>query len=64
MLPSMKELVNKTYANFVVFSRFISDIIKNHHSVKEVHVLLLTIQINKEAPKVKKVGNSSDRYGQ
>lgn len=47
----MKELVNKTYANFVVFSRFISDIIKNHHSVKEVHVLLLTIQINKEAPR-------------
>lgn len=64
IFPSMKELANKTYSNFVVFSRFISAIIKNHHSVKEVHVSLLTIQINKEAQKVKKDWNSSDRHGQ
>lgn len=60
----MKELTNKTYANFVVFNRFISAIIKNHHSVKEVDVPLLTIQINKEAQKVKKDESSSDRHGQ
>lgn len=60
----MKELANKTYANFVVFNRFISAIIKNHHSVKEVDVPLLTIQINKEVQKVKKDGNSSDRLDQ
>lgn len=60
----MKELANKTYANFVVFNSFISAIIKNHHSVKEVAVPLLTIQVNKETQKVKKDGNSSDRHGQ